>query len=255
MEKIAALSLLLIACVPSTAPSGTDEARGTWKPSEKADSPATCAGFCGGRSPGRCWCDVACSGWGDCCPDYQNVCSAPTDLGGSGYDAGGTTGSGGYDLAGGGTTGWGGYDAGGTTGWGGYDLAGGGTTGGGFDLGGPTYDAGTAFQGAFTANIPVARTIYYNGSLQYVTHPPVSIFCNVTSQSGIFTINCGDASTWVPIGQDFTVWTTAGSLHARAILTNQLELYSLDYSSPTDESGYSYVDQWSGLIVQSVNPN
>src|SRR5262245_39874589 len=112
MEKMTVVGLLLVACVPPTAPPGRDAGRGRWKTTGKAHQPATCAGFCGGRSPGRCWCDVACSGWGDCCPDYQNVCSVPDG-------GGGTTGYGGYDA--GGTTGYGGYDAGGTTGYGGYD--------------------------------------------------------------------------------------------------------------------------------------
>ncbi len=45
---------------------------------ECADAPteATCAGSCGGQSNnGSCWCDSACSQYGDCCDDYAQICS------------------------------------------------------------------------------------------------------------------------------------------------------------------------------------
>jgi hypothetical protein len=33
-----------------------------------------CSGACGGQSPGGCWCDAACSQYGDCCADKVQVC-------------------------------------------------------------------------------------------------------------------------------------------------------------------------------------
>jgi hypothetical protein len=35
----------------------------------------TCSGRCGGRAPSGCWCDTACTRYGDCCVDYLRVCS------------------------------------------------------------------------------------------------------------------------------------------------------------------------------------
>ena len=35
---------------------------------------SSCAGYCGG-SAGSCWCDSACTGYGDCCSDYQQMCA------------------------------------------------------------------------------------------------------------------------------------------------------------------------------------
>lgn len=34
----------------------------------------TCEGACGGKSSGECWCDSRCTGLGDCCEDYAEVC-------------------------------------------------------------------------------------------------------------------------------------------------------------------------------------
>ncbi|MFV8754304.1 hypothetical protein ACNOYE_27480 [Nannocystaceae bacterium ST9] len=34
----------------------------------------SCGGECGGQARGGCWCDVACSTYGDCCSDYASVC-------------------------------------------------------------------------------------------------------------------------------------------------------------------------------------
>jgi hypothetical protein len=45
-----------------------------------ADAPAvpdTCAGACGGKSEGSCWCDDLCSEYGDCCEDYDAACTEP----------------------------------------------------------------------------------------------------------------------------------------------------------------------------------
>lgn len=35
----------------------------------------SCVGSCGGQSPDGCWCDEYCSGYGDCCTDYDAVCN------------------------------------------------------------------------------------------------------------------------------------------------------------------------------------
>jgi hypothetical protein len=45
-----------------------------------AINPATlsCAGICGGPAADEsCWCDGECQAYGDCCPDYLQVCDAP----------------------------------------------------------------------------------------------------------------------------------------------------------------------------------
>ncbi len=38
--------------------------------------PGSCDGSCGGYA-GGCWCDSACSYYGDCCSDYATYCGAP----------------------------------------------------------------------------------------------------------------------------------------------------------------------------------
>jgi hypothetical protein len=39
---------------------------------------STCAGFCGGQSPGGCWCDSLCANYGDCCNDIcEHCCTWP----------------------------------------------------------------------------------------------------------------------------------------------------------------------------------
>lgn len=40
--------------------------------------PATnsCEGTCGSQAPDGCWCDSACTGYGDCCADHTNACGA-----------------------------------------------------------------------------------------------------------------------------------------------------------------------------------
>ncbi len=49
-------------------------------PIGKADNAGSCrtpAGdHCGGKSQGNCYCDSACVGYGDCCSDYQGVCTS-----------------------------------------------------------------------------------------------------------------------------------------------------------------------------------
>jgi hypothetical protein len=73
--SIIASLLLFAAC---TAGSGSDDAqRG---PLGKADSVGSCiTSDCDGPAPGggNCWCDEACTEFGDCCPDKVEVCDAP----------------------------------------------------------------------------------------------------------------------------------------------------------------------------------
>jgi len=241
----------LIGCVPATSPSGVDEARGTWMPSGKADDGATCAGYCGGRSPGRCYCDVACSGWGDRCPDYQNVCSADRpDLAGSG-----TTGWGGYDA------GWGGYDAG----WGGYDGGtsgtSGGTSGGSFDLAGPSYDAGfTQWDLAqpgdlapvsvwFSDTLTVTRDWYYNGAFQSTTTAYVYVSCAIAGG----TIGCGLSTVALGSGGSFIVQTIDyAQLTGQVITPQTVDFYSYSYTSQPDGNGWQYNDHWTGFLSEST---
>lgn len=35
---------------------------------------ATCEGSCGAQSVSGCYCDPACTDYGDCCPDYEDLC-------------------------------------------------------------------------------------------------------------------------------------------------------------------------------------
>ena len=51
----------------------------------------SCEGICGGEAPSGCFCDAECIANGDCCPDYQTVCSvhANCDDDESGDDGGG----------------------------------------------------------------------------------------------------------------------------------------------------------------------
>jgi hypothetical protein len=60
---------------PTPAPSPTPSPIPTPKPSPP---PATCQGSCGGKAAAGCWCDDACSQYGDCCPDKEQVCSPTT---------------------------------------------------------------------------------------------------------------------------------------------------------------------------------
>lgn len=53
------------------------------------DGPS-CAGSCGDTPDGSCWCDDACTDYGDCCTDYQDQCTGGGGDGGGG--GGGTTG-------------------------------------------------------------------------------------------------------------------------------------------------------------------
>jgi hypothetical protein len=41
-----------------------------------ASSPLSCDAHCGAQAPGGCWCDTACTGFGDCCSDFVEQCPA-----------------------------------------------------------------------------------------------------------------------------------------------------------------------------------
>ena len=40
-------------------------------------NPNSCQNNCGGQAPGGCWCDDQCTGFGDCCSDFQQFCGQP----------------------------------------------------------------------------------------------------------------------------------------------------------------------------------
>jgi len=44
----------------------------------KADGTNSCKHSCGTKAASGCWCDEACVTFGDCCPDHQALCAAPT---------------------------------------------------------------------------------------------------------------------------------------------------------------------------------
>lgn len=50
----------------------------------------SCDGHCGGAAPGGCYCDAACTGYGDCCSDFAPTCiDWPKIYGGAGEDTSG----------------------------------------------------------------------------------------------------------------------------------------------------------------------
>lgn len=70
------LSLTLLACGgedPASAERGVISDPGP----VKADGTNSCKASCGGQAPSGCWCDELCTGFGDCCPDYQARCGSP----------------------------------------------------------------------------------------------------------------------------------------------------------------------------------
>lgn len=76
---------------PTTGGGTTNPACTSGPPSTSGDN--TCGtGSCGGQSPASCYCDTACTGFGDCCNDYQYYCVE--DCGSSG--GGGSTGPDGW---------------------------------------------------------------------------------------------------------------------------------------------------------------
>lgn len=77
-----ALALVVPACAQDDAPS--DPVHESSAPERrqkigKADLVGSCQdgdqNFCGTKTgAGNCWCDAACSGYGDCCADYESTC-------------------------------------------------------------------------------------------------------------------------------------------------------------------------------------
>lgn len=61
--------------------------RGVWDEADKTDETATCAGACGDQAAAGCWCDDACDGYGDCCPDKAAVCEGQAAGDGGGTPA------------------------------------------------------------------------------------------------------------------------------------------------------------------------
>ena len=68
--------------------SGGDGAAGPGSdlPTGKTDSAGSCddgagGSYCGSRSPDGCWCDAACTSYGNCCGDYAPVCEGGGDGG------------------------------------------------------------------------------------------------------------------------------------------------------------------------------
>ncbi len=58
-----------------TCPSGTTcTAAANGSSASCTGSTNSCSGKCGGQGSGACWCDDACSGFGDCCADYVKLC-------------------------------------------------------------------------------------------------------------------------------------------------------------------------------------
>jgi hypothetical protein len=61
------------------------------QPEQPEPEGPTCAGSCGEQSPDGCWCDDLCSGYGDCCGDFEQVCepAGPSCAGSCGGQADG----------------------------------------------------------------------------------------------------------------------------------------------------------------------
>lgn len=57
----------------------------------------SCEGICGGEAPSGCFCDAECVENGDCCPDYQDVCSIHAACDDEGDGDGGADDDGGDD--------------------------------------------------------------------------------------------------------------------------------------------------------------
>lgn len=70
---LAAGALCASACSWDVTERGPGSARVT--PSAEALTTGSCAGACGGQSEDGCYCDTQCATYGDCCPDYQGVCT------------------------------------------------------------------------------------------------------------------------------------------------------------------------------------
>ena len=76
--------LLLLGCGTDSSPEARGQVIIPRGEGARADSAYSCAGSCGKKAEGGCYCDDACVGWGDCCPDKAQacdaICPADTDL-------------------------------------------------------------------------------------------------------------------------------------------------------------------------------
>lgn len=63
--QIGLMSGLLLGC--GDAAEGRDDSEAVFS--------GSCEGICGGEAPSGCFCDAECLDSGDCCPDYESVCS------------------------------------------------------------------------------------------------------------------------------------------------------------------------------------
>ena len=71
-----ALAMALFGCTTGTGPEAEEGGR---HPLGKADLTGACyvdgTSYCGGQSAGTCWCNESCLDYGDCCSDYQVMCT------------------------------------------------------------------------------------------------------------------------------------------------------------------------------------
>ncbi len=76
LTLLVGLSFTLLAC-DGTEPGATERGVVSDPGPVKADGTNSCKASCGAQAPSGCWCDELCTGFGDCCPDYQARCAAP----------------------------------------------------------------------------------------------------------------------------------------------------------------------------------
>jgi len=65
-------------CAPSTFCPGGGTSSPDLPPTNPTPSADSCAGHCGDKAPGGCWCDVMCAKNGDCCTDAATACNGST---------------------------------------------------------------------------------------------------------------------------------------------------------------------------------
>jgi hypothetical protein len=69
--------VLLLGCAADPAADLEERRPIDWDRLGKTDTTMTCAGACGGKGIGACWCDDLCLSYGDCCPDKVELCDGP----------------------------------------------------------------------------------------------------------------------------------------------------------------------------------
>jgi hypothetical protein len=75
--RLLAVSFVLVVAACTTELDGRPADRHA--PSAQALDVGSCLAACGGLSDDGCWCDDACEGYGDCCPDYVDQCTIVDD--------------------------------------------------------------------------------------------------------------------------------------------------------------------------------